>query len=462
MAENDYIPTYKRSSAASVLLLRVDMNSVSYNMSLPNLFACGSNGSSQLALNHAEDVSVLTRCTFHPSLEFNSTEIINLVSASTHSLLLLRTDVGNVLLGAGTNTLGQLGPRCALWDEVKPEERFKALVLAKDAGLQGEWTPVDVCATWTSSFVVYQQLETVSSGSGSSAAPLRSADTSADRPGRQVIIACGSNDFGELGIPSSSDKVAITRPSDNPIVVDVEIRPGETVQKIKGGQRHVVVLLSGPKGQRVVGWGASRKGELDPTSYGKTRSAKGKTSYPASSPPTDIRLDLPPGVVVEDFALGASHTVLLLSNGTVRAWGGDLKGQITGLNDLKGVSGIGATWGGTYCLMQDGTVLSQGSNTHSQLVRSTEGGRASIDVDAALQVRKIVAGSEHLLLVGGQAEEDAGLKETLFAGGWNEHGNLGLGDQLDRPTLHRVHIPMHGRIRGVWGGLAATWLCIGQ
>ena len=167
----------------------------------PDLYACGSNGSAQLSLNHQEDVSELTRCQFHPALELDTAEIIDLVSSSAHSLLLLRTNVGNILLGAGTNTLGQLGPRCALWDDVKPESRFKPLDFLRSAGVEGDWEPVKIASTWTTSFVVYQRLaEMVSTldDSDTASGAAGPANASVDEPTMQILLACGSDDFDSL------------------------------------------------------------------------------------------------------------------------------------------------------------------------------------------------------------------------------------------------------------------------
>lgn len=421
----------------------------------PHLYACGSNGSAQLSLHHQEDVSELTRCQFHPALELDTAEIIDLVSSSAHSLLLLRTNAGNILLGAGTNTLGQLGPRCALWDDIKPESRFKPLDFLRSAGVEGDWEPVKIASTWTTSFVLYQRIrDTVSVHDESNAASgaAGSATASVEEPVMQILLACGSDDFGELGRGGGpGSKIAITRPFDNPVQVNINLQPLEYIQYLKAGQRHVVAIVNGPNGQRAVGWGASRKGELDPRLGKQSSKGKGKSAYPAVSAPTAIALDLEDGVSIVDIALGASHTLLLLSDGHIKAWGSDVKGQITGLNDVEAITGIAATWGGSYVVM-NGEVWSQGSNTHGQLMRGTtvDGSLGKIDLQGK-EVEGIVAGSEHLLVVIKKEQQT-----ELWVGGWNEHGNLGQGDHVDRVEPVRLKVP--GQIRRIWGGLAATWV----
>ena len=444
----------------------------------PLLAACGSNGAGQLAISHLEDVKNLHSCYFHPSLDsvIDNAQILDLVSASTHSLLLLKLhsadpEVTTLLLGAGTNSLGQLGPRCALWDEVKPETRFKAVDLLGPLGLaQADWMPIKIASTWTSSLVVYQQSNN-RAGLGSDSSAVK------DESAEQMILASGSNDFGELATSHSKEHGPISNPSAKPTTVDLGMRRGEWVEKIKGGSRHFVAVISVGNGdgrkQRVVGWGAARKGELDvsvltgESPIDPLREAKGKgkgksTARPIILPPTVLDLPIPVNTRIVDLSIGASHTLVLLSNGDVLAWGSDTKGQITGLTGIRGVNSIAATWGGSY-LSKDHKIWSQGSNNHSQLLRQkheSDTVLGPVRMDEGWRPSSLVAGSEHVIVVASR-EGDQG----LWTGGWNEHGNLGLGDQMDRQEVTRVDIKtafaeMSDRVnvRAVWGGCAATWV----
>lgn len=383
---------------------------------MPKLLACGSNGSGQLAIGHTEDTSTFTPCKFDASYPDSSLQIEKVVSAASHALLLGRNSQGaKVLLGAGTNTHNQLGLKCLLSGEEKPITAFRPFSLARDAGLE-DWSPIDIAATWTTSFVVYE------------------------RNGRYKIVAAGSNDFGELGTGSSG------KPGVQEVTID--IHEDEKVELIRGGQRHVIVVLSNGQRQRIVGWGASRRGELDPTCTGVV-SKKGKqAARPSVLPPTGIQLDLDSPIV--DVALGAAHTLLLLENGDVMAWGNDAKGQITGLNDVHlNAKRIAATWGGSY-LLSGRQLWSQGSNTHSQLLRSADSSDRQ-PVPLFANPISLVAGSEHVLLV-----TKDGTRSALQTGGWNEHGNLGLGDAVDRAQL--VSVALDGSVCRVWGGCAASWV----
>lgn len=399
----------------------------------------------------------------------------------------------NVLLAAGTNTHGQLGPNCVLWNETKEWLQFHELdlltPLRETLRLDPErWHPIKVACTWSTSFVVYDRLPVCggdsASGPASSAAlgnasSSASASGSADEPEPEhVLVVVGSNDFGERAhAPEFGGAINI-------------INPGERVTHLAASQRHVVVVLDGPAGQRVLGWGGARHGQLGhsetlaasvadlkitetvtmqpdfpitngdkpeappksasksaskPSSSGKDKDkGKGKmASRPAPAAPrssTPVEISVPGRV--RQVAVGAAHTLILAD--TLLALGSDAKGQVRGLNGLAAEQ-VAASWNGSYVL-KDGQLRAQGSDTHGQLCGAGEnGGEVSLPVDA--QVRRIVAGSEHLLVV----LQDG----TVLAGGWNGHGNLGLGDERDRDAL--VEVPGVKATRA-WAGCATSFV----
>ncbi|WVO12484.1 hypothetical protein L204_100084 [Cryptococcus depauperatus] len=435
------------------------------------LFSCGSNAFSHLALDHANDVSVLTPTSFHPSVPFDpdNIDVIDVVSASSHSLLLCSIPQSgnddrrrNILLGVGTNTFGQLGPRCALWKDIKPDGRWKMLDLAPSIEEGKVWEPVKIAATWTTSFIVYRKVYEQHLDRQGSESKINETSMT------EMIVSCGSNDFGELGglipliLSNTPLPVSISQASQKPTLVDVGLESGETVEFIRGGQRHIVSVINGKTGQRVIGWGASRKGELSVASLSTNQKSQSTTSvkakgkakaspYPAISPPKIIPLPIPPGVCIVDLALGASHTLILLSDGTVLGWGSNLKGQIADIHQYHAVKGIAATWGGSYIHTAKG-LYSQGSNTHSQLLRDDTAQTSRVEMPAGWEVERIVAGSEHLLVLARKGEE-----VQLFTGGWNEHGNLALGDQRDRAALTQVDLEKY-KVRQLWAGCASTWM----
>ena len=409
------------------------------------LLSCGSNSFAHLALGHNEDVS-----TFTPTLNLPPGEITDLVSVSAHTLLLVRHQDRNTLYGIGTNTVGQLGRKCALRDEddkqVLDGWRRLSLVQEVDEEISGDWAPIKIGATWTTSFVVYRR---------------SSSDEGSDQGAEEMVIACGSNDFNELGYtdPTTFTTAPVTTASP-PRVVDVGLKRGDRVEHLAYGQRHVMLVISDLEGeQRIVGWGAGRRGEFDLSTLGGnevdigTRKGKGKAvARPTTYPPTTLRLPLESDERIVDISLGASHTLVLTSRKRVLAWGSNQKGQITSTASLSNITQISASWGGSY-LTSTNELLSQGSNIYSQLLHISDG-RAPIRLPDGWQVEKVIAGSEHLICLLSHGGE-----EEVRVGGWNEHGNLGLGDQVDRSELTRVDLTP-GRIRGIWGGCASTWIWV--
>jgi len=308
--------------------------------------------------------------------------------------------------------------------------------------VEGDWEPVKIGATWTTSFVVYRR---TSSDQGS-------GDGVGD-----MVVACGSNDFNELGYTDpTTSRIAPVTTASPPRQVELGLGAGEKVEHLACGQRHVMVVVNGER-QRVIGWGAGRRGEFDISTLGgmedSGRKGKGKgVARPTTYPPTTLDLPLKDGELILDISLGASHSLVLTSNHRVFGWGSNQKGQLTTISQLNDIKSISASWGGSYFTTSSGEILSQGSNIYSQLLHISDG-RAPINIPEGWEVERIVAGSEHLLCLlkrGGEV--------GLWVGGWNEHGNLGMGDLVDRGELTRVHV--NGQIKGIWGGCASTWVWV--
>lgn len=463
--------------------------------SVPRLLSCGSNGSYQLGLGHANDVSTFQSVPDPvipetSSLRNASLTVQSLASGAAHTLLLL-ADLADpqrtILFGVGTNAFGQLGRKCALRDDedVQVMRHWTHLDLIQEMGMsEGDrdstWSARKIAVTWTSSFVVYRRTRRGQDGAGATT-------TSGEGRFEEMIVACGSNDFNELG-----DLVPVTSPgggsSSHPRIVHTGLEADEWVEHIKGGQRHVVVIISKGHGesrrQRIVVWGAGRRGELDMSTIGGESSAsvssnnkgkgKGKAAIKTSTfPPTTLIPSTPlePGEQIIDLSLGASHSVALTDRGRVLAWGSNSKGQISTLNpslpskiDPGGLGAVAATWSNTYLLTRrDCKLLSQGSNNHSQLLRplstdSVPRGEVRQPFREEWTIVGLIGGSEHLLV---HAKHNQTSEGAIWAGGWNEHGNLGVGDQEDRGALERVALgPGNINIKGAWAGCATSWVWV--
>ena len=134
---------------------------------------------------------------------------------------------------------------------------------------------------------------------------------------------------------------------------------------------------------------------------------------------------------VKAIAAGNNYSLALLENGTVMAWGGDEYGQLgdggTEESDVpvavKGLTGVSAIAAGGYhslALLENGTVMAWGENEYGQL---GDGDTKSSDIPVAVRgltgVSAIAAGGYHSLAVlGGGA---------VSAWGSDTFGQLGKG-----------------------------------
>jgi alpha-tubulin suppressor-like RCC1 family protein len=147
------------------------------------------------------------------------------------------------------------------------------------------------------------------------------------------------------------------------------------------------------------------------------------------------------GVVA--VSAGRSHSLALTKDGTVWAWGDNSSGELgdgttvprlrpVQVNNLSGIIAIAA--GGRFfsvALKDDGTVCTWGENAFGQLGDGTNTPRLRpVAVPGLDGVMAISAGRGHVLAL----RRDG----SVFAWGWNGIGQLGDGTQIDRTRPVRV------------------------
>lgn len=206
---------------------------------------------------------------------------------------------------------------------------------------------------------------------------------------------------------------------------------------------------------------------------------------------------------VADISASMSHSVVLLSNGSVYGWGAGRKAhlgepaedvwtprKITGLpfephrvacgrdftlfcgspesgelhilgtNDRHGIlsslptsalaspiNSIHASWSSAFVLLQNGHLIAWGRNDHGQLGPQ----------DGSLpKLAKIAVGSEHVVALTTEGK--------LISWGWGEHGNCGPevdgdGDVNGSRGWNEISLPEDaGRVIGVGAGCATTFI----
>ncbi|MCL2707010.1 MAG: hypothetical protein FWE97_02455, partial [Dehalococcoidia bacterium] len=164
----------------------------------------------------------------------------------------------------------------------------------------------------------------------------------------------------------------------------------------------------------------------------------GTTSPALQSPMSNYGLTMQ----IEKIVSGDSHTIALMNDESVWAWGLNTNGQLGNgttissntpvqVSGLTNVTAIAA--GGTHnlAIRTDGTVRAWGNNLNGQLGDGTTTQRATpVQVSGLTNVTAIAAGSNHSL-----ATKSDG---TVFAWGLNSSGQLGNGTTADSNTPVQV------------------------
>jgi len=267
-----------------------------------------------------------------------------------------------------------------------------------------------------------------------------------------TVWAWGNNHWGQLGNGTTGD---------SNIPVQVKDRNDPTgfltgVQAIDAGVFHNIALKNDGT---VVTWGANFVGQLgDGTDDSSEPDQDVPHSYPVNVKDLNGVDDL---TGVEAIAAGGVHSLALLEDGTVAAWGYNVFGQLgEGSNiefsntpreviKLSGVEAIASGLFHSLALLEDGTVKAWGSNTTGELGYGTAGvnqfsntpGTVKNADGTPLDGVKQLAG-------GGDAPEGDPSTEafslalkvdgTVAAWGANDQGQLGDGTTTDRHAPVKV------------------------
>jgi protein ATS1 len=426
------------------------------------ILALGSNGSGQLGLGHAEDVSEPTECLFYPPSTTNpatNPEIktgtatgkaagilegrgVKRIACGGNHTLILFDDGAVYAAGLGFEHNEQGGDH-GHGDDDDGEHKFKRVMLRRTTGAREEVIDRfrDVCATWSASLFV--------------------ANTAGDE---EVVIALGTGDKGELGLGASRTVTSASSSSGGYIIIDdssiIQDFPpaGTRIECIGSSAYHVVAVLSSGE---VYGWGAARKGQL----------GGGNSSRKVVWEPVRIRIGVD-GFVPGCVACGREFTFVSGLVGEEYGYtilGGEKWGIVSGPPSLQtlrkpgGRYSVSASWHGIY--LHDGldnSGLAWGRNDRGQLgplslSPSTSTNQQPIRSDG---VSQFVAGSEHAVALALDGR-------TVLACGWGEHGNCGSstdehGDVKGRVSQLRLPDEIlqndKAKVVRLAAGCATTWI----
>jgi alpha-tubulin suppressor-like RCC1 family protein len=217
-------------------------------------------------------------------------------------------------------------------------------------------------------------------------------------------LAWGDNSAGELG---NGTLTASTTPAG--------VGGSGGVQAISVGGRHVLALGSGGT---VLAWGDNTSGQLGNGTTGAGASAENPVAVKGLTGVTQV-------------SAGAEHSLAVLSNGTVMAWGDNSHGELgngtttssavpVAVTGLTGVKSVAAGEGYSLAVLTDGRVMAWGNGGNGQL---GDGKYADSHVPVAVSgltgVSAVAAGGQHALAL----KTDG----TARAWGANDGGQLGDG-----------------------------------
>jgi hypothetical protein len=199
----------------------------------------------------------------------------------------------------------------------------------------------------------------------------------------------------------------------------------EGVTAISAGEEHALALLSSGT---VVAWGANAFGQLGNGTQAGSVVPEPVCAVGATSPCSAPSQQLKEVIAVE---AGGFHSLALLSNHTVVAWGGNSSGQLG--NGTTTSSTVPVAMGGTtevaaiaagarhsLALLKDGTVTAWGSNKFGQLGNGSEtNSDVPVTVSGLSGATAIAAGENHSLALLARGE--------VRAWGSNKFGQLGAG-----------------------------------
>lgn len=247
-----------------------------------------------------------------------------------------------------------------------------------------------------------------------------------------TLAAWGYNAEGELGNNTTAN-------SSVPVSVTTTGTPleGRSVAAISSGYGHNLALCTDGT---LVSWGYNNHGQL-----GNNTTANSSVPVAVATAGTPLE-----GRSVVAISSGRYHSLVLLSDGTLAAWGWNSYGQLgnntitdssipvavtTTGTPLAGKTVVAIAAGGHHCiaLCSDGTIAAWGMSLNGQLGNNSTGNRGPTKLAVAvIKTGTILAGKTVSAVAAGTLHNLALCTDgTLAAWGGNNAGQLGNNSNLD-------------------------------
>jgi len=265
-----------------------------------------------------------------------------------------------------------------------------------------------------------------------------------------LVYCWGLNSFGQLGY-NRTDNLG----DGEPVTSFGYVTLGDLATRIAAGGDHTCAIL---QSGALRCWGRNDFGQLG---HGNTANiGDNETVFSAGD------IDLGPGVMVKDLALGESHTCTLLATGAVRCWGRGREGQLgygnannlgdnEPINNLPNVSLTGAVRKivagdlHTCALTFAGTLRCWGDGFEGELGQNFGGGDVfwgnaanefpstlTSDITTGAQVTDVAAGARHTCALSSDGK--------LKCWGLGSSGQLGYGDTANQLTPPAAGVDLDG------------------
>ena len=379
-----------------------------------SIYSCGDQSSNQLGDQSANLL---------PNRVPNFTTVISVASGGSHTVIVLSN---GTVWSIGSNTNGQLG----LGDTLSTTTftQVSGITTATTVACGSNHTIIRLSDGTIRTFGLNTSGQL---GLGNTTSPRTSPQlvtgittaTSIAGGGSHTIICLsdgtirtfGLNTSGQLGLGNT------TSPQTSPQTV-TGITTAVHVACAVGGAHTIVVLSDGT----LRSFGFNGSGQL----------GLGNTISPRSSPQTVSNITT--GIAA---ACGQNHTIVYLSDGTIRTFGANGNGQLglgnttlqTSPGTVFGITTATAVACGSSCsfvILSNGTLLSFGGNSNSQLGYFNIVSILRPTIPAIASVTAVACGENHTIILSSEG--------TVWGFGRNLDGQLGLGDTITRNTPTQI------------------------